>query len=920
MNPKDNITIIQHNTLHWESNKVNLMNTYQQINADIILLNSHGLKNTNQLYIKGYQTYLKNSSNQLSDGSAILVRKNIKHKYIDNFMTDFLEIQLETSLGTISIATTYLPPRRPYLPFPDIHSLMYNIHPTYLLGDLNAKHRLLGNNTNNTVGKGIARFIQNNKAIHLGPNFPTFFSHNATSSPDIVLSNNKAVHNVTIDPGPITTSDHIPIIVTLTTQALIIPTTPIINLGKANWNIIREDIRHNMNLIQLDGHITTQDIDEKLEKWYNIIESSIKENTPKTTTQMLSKPISSPSLKHLQHCFKLIHSQATIYGWTRALYHNLKYIQNKIREESTKIKDEHNTQKINKLVQTYTQPQKFWELIKKMKSSQTPQNHYILKDNNKLTADSEKELAFREIWEKVFQILPEENILYDNENQNFVEEQLRNNVDLIQPYNLSDLSRLQGRYDMDTLVTMSELENSIKKLKNDTPGISLINRTVLKKLPEIALTKLQWMFNHTISLGYFPNKFKTASIKLIPKPNTDQSNPINYRPISLLEVTGKLLERIINTRITIHLETKNIIKDTQHGFRNFRGTDTALTVIHETIAHHTANKQQCYLILRDVSKAFDKVWQDGLKYKIIQLQLPTPFTKLLNTFLVNREAKIKIGTFTGPPIPLLAGVPQGSILSPTLYTIYTNDIPPPAIDCTNIQYADDITQIISYPGKSRAFMANRVKKEIEKINNFEMKWKIKTNNSKFKIIPIAVKKKDNIVINGNPINYTDNGKVLGLTISRTGIAIHINNIKNRANIAINELRIFKNLPTNIKTHLVKAYILPILRYPIIPLITASKENLKKLQTVQNTAIRFACNERFPYTKNTQTLHEDTDIEPLNSYLYKQVTKLYNKMSTPHFEYFSTILDNYEGHKDHNWFKKIKNILDRGEPVKKYTYH
>lgn len=151
----------------------------------------------------------------------------------------------------------------------------------------------------------------------------------------------------------------------------------------------------------------------------------------------------------------------------------------------------------------------------------------------------------------------------------------------------------------------------------------------------------------------------------------------------------------MNNRSKTHLDTNNILKDTQHGFRNHRGTNTAITTVHENIAHLIARRQQCYIILRDVSKAFDKVWHEGLQTKIAQIQLPLVITKFFNNFIKDRSAKIKIEDYIGPPFQLQADVPQGSALSPTLYSIYTNDLPPSAIDFTNIQYAD-ITQIVSY--------------------------------------------------------------------------------------------------------------------------------------------------------------------------------------------------------------------------------
>lgn len=98
---------------------------------------------------------------------------------------------------------------------------------------------------------------------------------------------------------------------------------------------------------------------------------------------------------------------------------------------------------------------------------------------------------------------------------------------------------------------------------------------------------------------------------------------------------------------------------------------TALTTIYEMLAHHTACKNQCYLVLRDVSKAFDKVWHEGLQSEIIKLNLPECIPKFLKNFIKHRQAKIKIGNYIGPAFPLMAGVLQGSVLSSTLYNIHS---------------------------------------------------------------------------------------------------------------------------------------------------------------------------------------------------------------------------------------------------------
>ena len=119
------------------------------------MINSHGLKSDQFLKIPGYKTYKINTSESLADGSAIALKYNITHKLYDDFETDVLAVEIQTTLGPIIIATAYLPPRRLYVPFPDFYRLLNNNIATYILGDFNGRHRYFGNNSENTVGKSL---------------------------------------------------------------------------------------------------------------------------------------------------------------------------------------------------------------------------------------------------------------------------------------------------------------------------------------------------------------------------------------------------------------------------------------------------------------------------------------------------------------------------------------------------------------------------------------------------------------------------------------------------------------------------------------------------------------------------------------------------------------------------------------------
>lgn len=915
----DKLVILQHNVQHWGTRNNHLINIYREINPDVILLNSHGTKEEDSIRIHNYTTYKVNSTNSVSDGSAILVRKGLNHRLIDNFVTDVLSVKIETSLGWIQLATTYLPPRRPYLPFPDFHQLLYDNEPTYILGDLNAKHSFLGDRTENQVGKGLNRFLNNNKLVHLGPNFPTFLSHNSATAPDLVLSNDRTYHNTKIETGPLTSSDHIPVIMTITARVITEPRKNKLVYKRADWNKFREIIQTEIQEVREESEQEgIENVDNRLQSWYDVVAEGMRQAIPTTNRVLVAKPICNDNIKTIQKEFNTLLNFSRRNGWTLQSYARYRELKQLLVKECQKCYRRNWESEITHLADTYKDPTKFWQKIKKIRGVENTQTPYILDaQQNKIYDSAGKENIFRNIWSNVFKITDEENQEFDDENENLVLEYLAENWQRTTPTATISTNVLTGATVTESKITVNEIKVIIKRCKNTAPGFSNINKTVLDELPESALSYLVNIFNDALTLGYFPDQFKSGIINLIPKGSNSPLNPCNYRPITLLDVPGKIFERAINYRLKHHLIRNNLIPESQHGFREGRGTNTALTIITETIAQSVNRKQQCHIILRDVSKAFDKVWHNGLKYKILQLGLPPHMERILCDYLCDRTVNIRINNTIGPSIDILSGVPQGGILSPTMYTIYTRDIPLPSVDSYDILYADDVTQLVIHNGKSKRAMSYKVSKEIERINKFEKKWKIKTNQSKFTVIPLASKRNEDIIADGEYIETCKEGKTLGLKITSNGYLKHVQEILKRGERAIHSLIPLRKLPEKIKTHLVKAYILPIIEYPAIPLCALSRTQVGKLQKMQNRALRFAMNDCYPYQWTTEELHRVTKTKTMNVKLHERAQKIWNKV-VPINNPIMTQLDNNQPHRNHAWFPSARYVVTRNIPEPLYS--
>ena len=861
------IRVVQINVRGWKANKNSIMQLIQETDPDVVLINEHGCKEEEKLKIFNYRVYKKNQLNKGHSGSALAIKNRIKHKIHDSkYESDLISVEIETTIGTIEIATNYIPPRLGYLHYPDFYHLFNRDKAIYFIGDLNGRSQSLGYRDTNAVGIQVDTLIDRGHAEHAGPHFPTFIDYRSQTTPDIILLSKQAIHNTHAEQGSPVTSDHLPIIYTISNTPIQIPIRKRLSFKQANWEGYRTQLEEMEECGTLDN---SGDIDRALHKWTTEIQKAGEANIPVVQYRTIPGVKPTPKIKWLQDLHLRIHTIIKEKGTNR---HRNKLLNRcrKLIAEEYRIEAGKNWDKLIKKIDKQDKEQ-FWSNISRIRGKKEMKYIEHLKDHNnrEVHEDKDKERLFREHWSGVFRISEEENRDFDEGREIQINNVLNENS--------ATIETLESIDEMHSNITRAQLRQVINSIKHRAPGNDKITKKHLSNLPDNMINSFRHIINSCINLGHIPDQWKKSIMVMIPKAGKSPRQPQNYRPISLLNVPSKILEKIVNSKIVEFKTNNNLWNYDQHGFRKGRGTDTASALIYELIAAGRANKQMINVIFRDIKGAFDKVWQAGLVGKMIGGGFPEYLSRLISNYLRGRKARIRIGEYLGEEFVLESGVPQGGCLSPTLFAYYTHDMPKGEGHSTNICYADDVTQVVRCWGNSKNKMAIVTSREIEKINTYEKEWKIRTNLNKFKIVQIEGKRETKIKVGTSEIEYSREGVALGVTISSTGFSKHANNRINLAKGQLYKLFSFKNLSTDNKRTIYYAIVRSTLLYPPIPLNSVSVSQKEKLQIIQNKAARIITGIRKREQKTNQEINRKAQLEPISHFLNRQAATIWEKM-------------------------------------------
>lgn len=319
-------------------------------------------------------------------------------------------------------------------------------------------------------------------------------------------------------------------------------------------------------------------------------------------------------------------------------------------------------------------------------------------------------------------------------------------------------------------LTEEDVLDLINKLKNsNSSGVDEISNTLLKTIGVYIVHPLTYIINLSLEQGTYPEKLKISNVIPLFKKG-DPNLVINYRGISLSPSLSKLFESAINTQLINFLMVNNMLSQSQHGFTKQKSIDTALSIFVNEIVSALDKSEVAMGLFVDFSKAFDCVNHSLLLAKLEKYGVRGVAYEWFNSYLSNRFQKVKFKDSFSSLTAVDTGVPQGSILGPTLFIIFINDmlfhLEHPL--CTIVSYADDTNILIRCKNISDA--ENCAVLMYAKINNWVENNKLCINHEKtavivFKTSQSSLSVNDGIVLDGKTnIDYSRNSKMLGLRI------------------------------------------------------------------------------------------------------------------------------------------------------------
>ena len=402
-------------------------------------------------------------------------------------------------------------------------------------------------------------------------------------------------------------------------------------------------------------------------------------------------------------------------------------------------------------------------------------------------------------------------------------------------------------------VSASDVKHLILTSRQKSSGSDFIPTWLLVKCIDTLIEPITRLFNMSLSMGIFPSLFKSSQITpLLKKQGLDTSNYSNYRPISNLNFIGKVLEKIVLQQLQSHLESVPEFNKFQSAFKEHHSTETALVKITNDVLTAMDQKKSTILTLLDFSAAFDTIEHQILLDRLsLSYNISASALNWFSSYLSKRTQSVHIGSAMSTAAEVKYGVPQGSVLGPILFTLYTAPLSliVSAHELHGHFYADDSQIYTSCKPSELPSTIIKLEACLSDISCWLSVNNLSLNAKKSELLVFGTKQCINKIetqpelhINDDTINTSTSSRDLGVWLdSQLNFEIHISKVCQSCYFQIRKLaHIRRYLTTRSAAVIGSAIIGSRLDYCNSLLYGITSSNLSRLQRVQNALARVVC--------------------------------------------------------------------------------
>lgn len=815
-------TIISWNVNSFSSKYPFVQLLAKDFNPAILCIQETKLQPSNNIFLKNYSTFrLDNvTTGNAKGGVLIAVSKNFHSEQItlnSPFQAVAARVWFDTPITVCSI----------YLHHQDCvtSSLMQNLiaqlpAPFILTGDFNAHNYMWGSNSTNNRGAELEDLIFSSNLALLNTGQQTRLNTytGKYSAIDLTICSSSMVSKLRWSMLEYSyTSDHFPQCIDISTNLPPPTFSPTWKFQNADWDTFAQlidfsGIENCENATQMAELIQNNIITAALETiptttpskgkyrvpWWNVdCEAAIKKK--RKTWRTYNRHPCDENMKN----FKLARALArrTIYQAKRSSWQNF-------------------VSGINSSVPSST----IWKRIRCIDSKRSFEPIPAIRNDRGEIISAEKDVA--EIFADFFR---------------------RNTEAVIEAISEESITSIECQNDlMNQDILTSEVKEAIKNLKNSAAGPDRIHPLMLKHLRHLQVEQLTTFFNHIWNHHDFPNQWRLAHIIPLCKPGKDRTLPTSYRPISLTNVICKLIEKIIVKRLHYSLDQKGQLDRFQCGFRPKKSTTDSLIHLSQEILTGFARKQYTISVFFDINKAFDRIRPSTILHALQKLQYGGNIFFFIQNFLEGRLFQIRIGHMLSAPTRQITGTPQGSVLSPLLFILAVNNIQNHIrYPVKHLLYADDLALFVR--GNDLQTLQHNLQSTINRLAVWGDEHGLSFAPSKTKVINFTKKRNTPLLqlnLKGEPLLQVNSTRFLGLTFDHTLTwSLHIQELRRKCSQRLNLLKKVNGTSWGAdKKCILRIYyshIRSILDYGSIVYASASESNLKKLDPLQNQALRIA---------------------------------------------------------------------------------